>query len=113
VGCKDLDDVELYGKQDPYVVLKHNNQEHRTKTHQDGHTTPVWNETFQLQLKAGVSTLECHVWDKNKRRDVLIGNCSVNFQPALTTQVWDMWHPLFTMKQKQKGYIRLVLKYIP
>ncbi|CAI7876378.1 unnamed protein product, partial [Closterium sp. NIES-53] len=111
VGCKDLYDVELYGKQDPYVVLQYGNQQHRTMVHQDGHITPVWNETFQLQLKGQVSPLECHVWDKNKLKDSLIGHCSVDIQPALTAEAWDTWHPLITKRQTKKGRLRLVMKY--
>ncbi|GJP38721.1 hypothetical protein CLOM_g23142 [Closterium sp. NIES-68] len=114
VGCRSLEDVEVYGKQDPYLVLQCGDQQHRTKTHRDGHLTPVWNETFQVQLKAGVDAIKCGVWDQNKiGKDVLIGQCSVNVQPALTAGVWDTWHPLFTKKQKQKGNLRLVLKYLP
>ena len=44
-------DVEMFGKMDPYVVLKYRQQVLKTKEHTDGGKTPTWNETFELDVK--------------------------------------------------------------
>ena len=44
-------DVELFGKMDPYVVIKYRNATIKTKEHTDGGKTPKWNETHQLDVK--------------------------------------------------------------
>ncbi len=35
-------DVEVFGKMDPYVVFEHSGEKYKTKTHQDGGKTPLW-----------------------------------------------------------------------
>ena len=39
-------DTEMFGKMDPYAVIKYRQETFRTKEHTDGGKTPTWNETF-------------------------------------------------------------------
>ncbi|CAI5460749.1 unnamed protein product [Closterium sp. Yama58-4] len=114
VGCKDLTDTELYGWQDPYVVLQYGSQCKRTATHKDGHITPQWNETIRLNYQPNVFDLTVGVWNENKlSQDSPIGGCKVSISQALDAGVTDGWHPLYTSKQVKKGSIRLIIKYHP
>ncbi|CAI5486300.1 unnamed protein product, partial [Closterium sp. Naga37s-1] len=114
VGCKDLTDTELYGWQDPYVVLQYGSQCKRTATHKDGHTTPRWNETVRINYQPNVFDLTVGVWNENTfSQDSPIGGCKVSITAALDAGVFDTWHPLYTSKQVKKGSIRLRIKYHP
>ncbi|CAI7918617.1 unnamed protein product, partial [Closterium sp. NIES-54] len=114
VGCKDLTDTELYGWQDPYVVLQYGSQCKRTATHKDGHTAPQWNETVRINYQPNVFDLAVGVWNENTfSQDSPIGGCKVSISQALDAGVTDAWHPLYTSKQVKKGSIRLIIKYHP
>ncbi|CAI5994839.1 unnamed protein product [Closterium sp. NIES-65] len=89
IGARDLKDTEIFGMQDPYAVLIYGQQTHRTKTHKDGHTSPVWNTTFRLNVIHGVDEAQLAVWNENRKADDKIGTC------------------------KQQGSLRLALKYYP
>lgn len=41
-------DFESFGKMDPYLIVKVNKKEYKTKVHQDAGKHPVWNEEFSL-----------------------------------------------------------------
>ena len=45
-----LQDAELFGKMDPYAILKVGGQVSRTGTASSGGTSPVWNETFSFNV---------------------------------------------------------------
>ncbi|CAI6007348.1 unnamed protein product [Closterium sp. NIES-65] len=113
IGARDLKDTEIFGMQDPYAVLIYGQQTHRTKTHKDGHTSPVWNTTFRLNVIHGVDEAQLAVWNENRKADDKIGTCKVNIRQAFSLPVWDTWHPLFTPKGRQQGSLRLALKYYP
>ncbi|CAI5458064.1 unnamed protein product [Closterium sp. Yama58-4] len=113
MSARDLKDTEIFGMQDPYAVLTYGQQTHRTKTHKDGHTSPVWNTTFRLNVIHGVDEAHFAVWNENRKADDKIGTCKVNIRQAFSYPVWDTWHPLFTPKGRQQGSLRLAMKYYP
>ncbi len=43
-------DKDLFGKNDPYAVLKCGALHYRTKTVKGGGKSPVWNETFTFHI---------------------------------------------------------------
>ncbi|GJP32548.1 hypothetical protein CLOM_g17174 [Closterium sp. NIES-68] len=110
VGASGLKDKELFTKQDPYVVVEYGSQRFRTKTDKDGGTTPAFNSTFHLQLLPGVEEFSAVIWNDNLGRDDVIGSCRVNFRQAFSAGVWDMWHPVYTKSQKQRGSLHLIIK---
>ncbi|CAI7843442.1 unnamed protein product [Closterium sp. NIES-53] len=110
VGASGLKDKELFTKQDPYVVVEYGSQRFRTKTDKDGGTTPAFNSTFHLQLLPGVEDFSAVLWNDNLGRDDVIGSCRVNFRQAFSMGVWDMWHPVYTKSQKQRGSLHLIIK---
>ncbi len=45
-----LKDVALFGKQHPYAMLSCGDCTVRSRTHQNGGTSPVWNEQFFFKV---------------------------------------------------------------
>ena len=43
-----LHDADLFGKQDPFVVIECAGKTYKTKVIDGGGKNPVWNETFEL-----------------------------------------------------------------
>ena len=46
VSASNLKDTQTFGKQDPYIVVKIKNEEHKTEVHEDGHDEGHFDETF-------------------------------------------------------------------
>ena len=49
VRAKGLDDIQTFGKADPYVKLRCGNREYRTTTQKD-EQNPEWNEDFAFMI---------------------------------------------------------------
>ena len=43
-------DLELIGKQDPYVKLEYMGKRYKTRIHEDGGKEPVWGDVFEIAL---------------------------------------------------------------
>ena len=41
-------DVESFGKQDPYVKIVYLGTRYKTRVHENGGKTPVWNQAFDF-----------------------------------------------------------------
>ena len=79
-GGRNLRSTELVGKQDPYVKLRLSEsiggssaaREIKTKTHKDGGTTPIWNESFEFDIVDQYEIkIECY--DEDFGKDDMIG----------------------------------------
>merc|ERR1712080_27845 len=99
----DLKKKGLFGKPDPYVVLKLGDQ---TKTSQtiDNNPNPEWNyeTTFDLSEDAS-SELSLEVFDKDIGKDDALGNTSFPISKIVDGQfITEEWIPL---DKSQKGKI--------
>ncbi|KAH7442735.1 hypothetical protein KP509_03G101700 [Ceratopteris richardii] len=61
IKSHDLNDVETFGKSDPFVNLTIGGQKHRSKTIHDGGKSLVWNESFLFEIPHGPEALEVHI----------------------------------------------------
>ena len=43
-------DVEMVGAMDPYVLITNGKEKLQTNTHDDAGATPVWNQSFDLEI---------------------------------------------------------------
>ena len=66
--------VELLGKQDPYMIFRTNGREYKSKTHDKAGKTPEWNQMFDVKI-SDVDTCEVdfECWDAGATSDTLIG----------------------------------------
>eukprot|EP00798_Chlamydomonas_sp_ICE-L_P005073 gene5073-34871_t len=72
-----LKDKDLFGKSDPYALLKCGGQQFRSKTCKGGGKAPVWNETFTFQIITE-NTLDVTIMDDDMIRDALLGTASIS-----------------------------------
>ncbi|GLC64448.1 hypothetical protein PLESTF_000167100 [Pleodorina starrii] len=110
--AKGLVDKEWFGKQDPYAILELGGQTYKTKTHRDGGTAPVWNETFVIIVNAETE-LSVTVKDENWGKDKLLGVASVSLATVRTHGEDRVHAPLWLSNHKQKGFVSLVLRFTP
>lgn len=73
-------DTETFGKMDPYCVITYRQEKHKTQTKNNAGKTPVWNQTFDLDIKYIGDDIEITVLDEDITESDTIGFC--NFKPS-------------------------------
>ncbi|EGZ22050.1 hypothetical protein PHYSODRAFT_489948, partial [Phytophthora sojae] len=75
-SARNLLDKQTFGKQDPYCKLALRSKSFKTRVHDNGHKTPVWNEVFVFSVvDPQLDQLVVEVKDKNFTSSTLIGEC--------------------------------------
>ncbi|KAG2494658.1 hypothetical protein HYH03_007174 [Edaphochlamys debaryana] len=108
--AKDLRSVELFGRQDPYCVIKTGCQAFRTHVAHRAGANPVWNETFEFSCVQS-NSIEVLIkdWDRF-RGDELIGTASICLDNVKCRGSDHVNVPVFSgRKGKAKGYLAAVL----
>lgn len=65
---------------DPYVVIRHLGQEHRSKTLKNKGKHPDWNERFLLPINSINDTIELRVMDQDVMKDDEVGRVVLNIR---------------------------------
>eukprot|EP00798_Chlamydomonas_sp_ICE-L_P031352 gene31352-6508_t len=112
--AKGLKDAELFGKIDPYAVLKVGDQKFRTKTLKGAGTSPVWDETFTFNV-INENMLEITLFDAEAfSADDELGSASISLAKARIHLEDKLQAPVIRPKsRKQKGYVSITLQFEP
>ncbi|KAF1322432.1 putative ca2-dependent phospholipid-binding protein, partial [Globisporangium splendens] len=95
VSARNLLDKQTFGRQDPYCKLTVRNRTFKTRVHDNGDKSPVWNERFTFEVyDPQLDQLRVEVKDKNFTASVLIGECRLPVNMFLHGNVVDQWFPL-------------------
>lgn len=105
-------DVETLGKQDPYIKLMYMGTRYKTKVHQNGGKTPVWNETFTLQLGSVSDELHFEVKDDDTIGATLIGQATIKASSLCINNGVRDWFT-FEYKGRSVGRVLLETKFTP
>jgi len=118
--AKELESVQLIGKQDPYVVLDGpHNQKYKSKWHEDGGRSPTWEQVFQVYFsesgEAKDRAVHLSVWDKNLVSDTVIGQVTYHAGDLLGfSGKGPQWHGITTPKAgKYAGSLWLDITFQP
>ena len=71
---KNLKNKDLFGKMDPYVVIRVGTESKRTSVVKNGGCNPVFNDTFTFNVIPGINQLELETYDKDFLSDDFIGS---------------------------------------
>jgi len=66
-------DVEIVGKQDPYMIFRTNGREYKSKTHDSAGKFPVWNQLFDVKIADVDTEVDFECWDAGAKSDTMIG----------------------------------------
>jgi len=113
-----LPNMDVVGKQDPYVILKTaGSKAERTKTHKNGGTEPEWNQTFVFDLFGTEETLDVEVWDQDLLLDDSIGVVKIPLLLLLDVDKIgkEIWHKIYKEKKggAERGEILLSATFKP
>jgi len=113
-----LPNLDIVGKQDPYVILKTAfSKPEKTKVHRKGGTEPEWDQTFIFDLFGTEETLDLEVWDEDLLVDDSIGVAKIPLLALLHPEKVgkDAWHKIFKKDNtvQERGEIMLSATFKP
>ncbi|KAL4100202.1 hypothetical protein PRIC1_007996 [Phytophthora ramorum] len=110
-SARNLLDKQTFGKQDPFCKLSMRGKNFKTRVHDNGHKTPVWNEVFVFAVvDPQLDQLVIEVKDKNFTSSTLIGECRLPVSMFLNGGVVDQWYTL-NNGSKRAGEINLRVQF--
>ncbi len=75
-----LEDHDLFGKMDCYVIATMGAQKFQTKVAKGAGTKPVWNEELTFKVD-GEKQIQLAVWDDDIGKDDFLGETVLNLEP--------------------------------
>ena len=114
-SASNLKNLEKIGKSDPYVKLKFQGQEKKTKVI-DNNLDPEWGETIEFPIAANLSggeSLELQVMDKETFKDRMMGKASVSLSQAIRSGTLALPAQKLTDKSSKsiQGTVNLTIRY--
>ena len=91
VAAKLSRDTETFSKMDPFVELKLREQSLRTKVLKSAGKTPVWDETFDLDIRYVGDDLQLDIMDEDIISNERIGSAIVKVSALCTNGGVDEW----------------------
>ena len=88
-------DTEMFGKMDPFAELSIGQAKYKTKTHNNGAKTPVWNEQIRMEVLDPSKVLKIQVFDEEDlKADDLVCEGAINLAALCVSGPLDKWFNL-------------------
>ena len=110
IGCRLTRDTELFGKMDPYCLLKTGDQKAMTSVKMDAGKVCQWNETFTFYVKED-DVVKFQVWDEDPGSDDLVGESFLNVSSSYVDK--QSFSFALTYVDKGAGELDLELQFFP
>jgi len=112
VEAKLTRDTELFGKMDPYCILKVREQIFKTFIKESAGKAPVWNETFDIDVKYIGDDFHLTVLDKDVTCSDTVGSVQSKLSALCGPDGLDDWFEIQN-KGKSAGHVHLISKWFP
>ena len=99
-------DTETFGKMDPYVKISTRQSMFKTKVKNGAGKTPVWNETFNIDVKYVGDDMMIEVFDEDVGSDDKIGEATFKLSALCVGNGMDEWFQI-AYRGKQAGQVHL------
>ncbi|CDS10087.1 hypothetical protein LRAMOSA02764 [Lichtheimia ramosa] len=108
--ARDLPNIEVVGKQDPFCVFRLGETAKRTKTDYRGGQQPLWDDQVNLPVPEKKTKMYVQVFDEDSKREDLICEGEVDLTQVLREGEQDSWFPL-KYRGKDSGKIYLEMTF--
>ena len=105
-------DTETFGKMDPYVKISSRQQQFKTNVKNGAGKTPIWNQTFNIDVKYIGDDLHLEVFDEDVGADDKIGEASFKLSALCANNGIDEWFSV-AYKGRQAGQVHLKSVFKP
>ncbi len=99
-------DTETFGKMDPYVKISTRQQNFKTLVKNGAGKTPVWNQTFNIDVKYIGDDLHLEVYDEDPGSDDKIGEATFKLSALCVGNGIDEWFQI-AYRGKQSGQVHV------
>jgi hypothetical protein len=94
---------------DPYVSVKLGNRKQKTRTHQSGGVTPVWEESLTFTLTVDMiqrnDLIEIEIWDEDTIKDDFSSRCEISLKNAIMNRNKETMVVVYNSKGTKEGEI--------
>ncbi|KNE61556.1 hypothetical protein AMAG_06372 [Allomyces macrogynus ATCC 38327] len=106
---RNLPNVELIGKVDPYCLLLAGSDKIKTRVHKDAGTNLTFSDTAELAVASGVDDILLEVWDCNRvRGDKLMGRGRISVADTkIAGRIKDTWVELRDDRGRMAGEVHV------
>ena len=105
-------DVEVFGKQDPYVKMVYMGTKYKTRFHENAGKNPVWNQTFILQLGSTGDDIKLEVKDHDTIGATIIGQATIKASSLCVNGGVRDWFTV-DFRGRSAGQILIESKFTP
>ncbi|GMI95505.1 hypothetical protein like AT1G63220 [Hibiscus trionum] len=77
VSAKGLEDMDIFGKMDPFVIMTLRTQEQKSSVATGLGSEPVWNENFVFNVSEGAEELKLKIMDSDIGSNELVGEAEI------------------------------------
>ena len=105
-------DVEVFGKQDPYVKMVYMGTKYKTRVHENAGKNPVWNQTFILQLGSTTDDIKLEIKDNVTVGATIIGQATIKASSLCIKGGVRDWFTV-DFRGRSAGQILIESKYTP
>ena len=104
-------DTDLFSKMDPYVVVEINGQTQKTKVHNKGGKTPVWNDSLTFSVTGLEKIAHCKIYDKDAYSSDFVCQADIALHNIFLSKNFTGWVPC-TYKGKPSGQIMMTIEIL-
>lgn len=111
--AKELTDVQLIGKQDPFCKVIYNKHRQRTPTHDNGNKEAKWTHSaFKFEIVSLDDQLVFEVHDENYLKNARIGDVAIDVPTLLThTTPTTVWYDLQRKQAEHAGKVYITTQF--
>ncbi|URE17989.1 C2 domain-containing protein [Musa troglodytarum] len=115
VSAKGLEDVDFFGKMDPYAVLMYRSQEQKSSTASGAGSDPEWHETFVFNnVSDNVSELIVKIMDSDTfSKDDFVGEAKIPLEAVFAEGSLPPTIYSVVKDQRYCGEIKVGLTFTP
>ena len=99
-------DTETFGKMDPYVKISTRQQQFKTAVKNGAGKTPMWNQTFNIDVKYIGDDMTVQVYDEDPGSDDIIGEATMKLSALCVNGGIDEWFQI-AYRGKSSGQLHL------
>ena len=99
-------DTETFGKMDPYVKISTRQQNFKTAVKNGAGKTPMWNQTFNIDVKYIGDDMTVQVYDEDPGSDDIIGEATMKLSALCVNGGIDEWFQI-AYRGKSSGQLHL------
>ncbi|KAK8618038.1 hypothetical protein V6N13_115913 [Hibiscus sabdariffa] len=113
VSAKGLEDMDIFGKMDPYVIMTLRTQEQKSSVASGQGSEPAWNENFLFNVSEGAEELKLKIMDSDVGSEDFVGEAEIPLRAVFREGTIPPTSYNVVRDKEFKGEIKVGLTFTP